>query len=103
MTINEWVQACHGNSKEHGWWDDGVRVADIPEKLMLIVTEVADVMYEDISKIDGKPAGFPSELADIVIRVFDLCGAFKIDLEGAIARKHEYNKTREFRHGNKRA
>ena len=40
------------------------------------------------------------ELADIIIRVFSFCGAFKIDLETAIARKMEYNKARpKDRHG----
>lgn len=40
------------------------------------------------------------ELADIIIRVFSFCGAFKIDLETAVERKMEYNKTRPTnRHG----
>lgn len=55
--------------------------------------------------VDGidKPEGLPAELADIVIRVADTAGALGIDLERAILDKMEFNETRPFRHGNKRA
>ncbi len=43
----------------------------------------------------------PFELADIVIRVFDMCGHYGIDLESAIREKMEYNKKRPYKHGGK--
>lgn len=49
----------------------------------------------------NKPVGFPSELADIVIRVCDLAGFLGIDLETAIKDKMAYNATRPHRHGGK--
>ena len=30
-----------------------------------------------------------------------MCGHYGIDLEAALIEKHEFNKTRPFRHGNK--
>lgn len=48
-----------------------------------------------------KPDGFAVELADVVIRVFDLCGYLGIDLGAAIALKHEYNVSRPYKHGGK--
>lgn len=48
-----------------------------------------------------KPVGIPSELADIVIRVFDAAGRYGIDLEKAINEKMAYNATRPQRHGGK--
>jgi len=48
-----------------------------------------------------KPCGFPSELADVVIRVFDLAAHLNIDLLEALERKMEYNKHRPYRHGGK--
>lgn len=50
-----------------------------------------------------KPEGFGVEVADAVIRIFDLCGAMGVDLEAAVKLKHEYNARRSQRHGNKRA
>lgn len=43
------------------------------------------------------------ELADIVIRVFDTSEALGIDIEAAVAAKHEYNMSRPIRHGGKLA
>ena len=58
-----------------------------------------DAMNETIYA--NKPEGVPSELADVVIRIGDICGYFGIDLEAAILEKLEYNKSRSYRHGNK--
>ena len=41
-----------------------------------------------------KPCGIPSELADVVIRIFDL--------EKIILEKMEYNETRPYKHGDKK-
>lgn len=37
-----------------------------------------------------------------MIRVLDMCGYYGIDLAAAIQEKHEYNKTRQHRHGGKK-
>lgn len=50
---------------------------------------------------EGKPEGVPSELADVVIRVFDLAGEFEIDLAQVISDKLAFNATREKMHGRK--
>lgn len=48
-----------------------------------------------------KPEGFMIELADVVIRIADLAYLVGGDLEAAIAEKHEYNRTRPYKHGRK--
>lgn len=50
-----------------------------------------------------KPEGELVELADTVIRIMDYCGAKGYDLENAIHLKKEFNKTRSYRHGEKKA
>ena len=50
----------------------------------------------------GKPEGIPIELADAIIRIFDYCGYAGIDIDAAITQKHEFNKTRPYRHGGKK-
>lgn len=51
----------------------------------------------------NKPEGIPIELADCIIRILDYCGKEGIDIEEAIKIKHEYNLTRPYRHGGKKA
>lgn len=49
-----------------------------------------------------KPEGVPSEMADVVIRVLDFCGANNINLEAMILEKLDFNQTRPARHGGKK-
>lgn len=42
---------------------------------------------------------FEDEIADTVIRLFDLCGGLGIDLETHILLKINYNKLRGYKHG----
>jgi NTP pyrophosphatase (non-canonical NTP hydrolase) len=49
----------------------------------------------------GKKEELAEELADCCIRIFDYCGARKINLEKALLKKIEYNKGRPYRHGKK--
>lgn len=46
-----------------------------------------------------KPEGIPIELADIIIRVLNYCGAKGIDIEHAVQTKMTYNSTRPHKHG----
>lgn len=46
-----------------------------------------------------KPEGVPSEIADVVIRALDYCGARAINLEAIIIEKLNYNATRARMHG----
>lgn len=48
-----------------------------------------------------KPEGIAIELADCIIRILDYCNAVGIDIDHAVKIKHEYNKSREYRHGGK--
>lgn len=53
------------------------------------------------TQIMAKPEGEAVELADVVIRIMDYFGHRGWDLEQVIQDKHEYNKTRPYRHGGK--
>jgi NTP pyrophosphatase (non-canonical NTP hydrolase) len=111
MTLNDLVEQSHRLAKEKGWYEGGER--NIPEALALIHSEVSEaleeyrrygrdaVTYKQHNVDTGKPEGFAIELADVVIRVADLCGYLGIDLEDAVETKYLYNRTRAYRHGNK--
>lgn len=87
----------------------------IPEKLMLICTEIAEAMedfrvdnhgmaWNEYRRDNGnKPIGFGIELADAAIRILHLCDDLGIDLDAMIEVKMSYNEKREYRHGGKRA
>lgn len=88
-----------------------ISVNCILSKLALIASEAVGESLECVRNLDfaprlqpnGKPEGLPSELADIVIRVFDLAGSLSIDLETAIVEKMAFNATRPHRHGGRAA
>lgn len=44
---------------------------------------------------------FEDEIADAIIRLFDLCGALNIDIEKHIRLKRKYNKLRPHKHDKK--
>lgn len=114
---------AHSTAKDKGWWDSP---RGIPECLALIHSEVSEALEDfrngdmletmhypdgdeasiheapiDLAKKGLKPCGFPSELADIVIRVMDLAGHLDISLQDMVELKMAYNATRPHRHGGK--
>lgn len=106
-TFRVFQRTAHRIAKEHGWWE-GER--NIGELLALIHSEVSEALEEYRAKTllaeyrlsnKGKPEGFSVELADIVIRVFDLAEHLRIDLCAVVAAKMIYNESRPYRHGGK--
>lgn len=111
--ITTLVRDAFGRAERKGWWDrhasGDLAPFNVPEKLALIHSEVSEALEDyregrmrTTMNANGKPIGFPSELADIVIRVADLCGALGIDLEHELFIKALYNETRAHRHGGKK-
>ena len=112
MTIESLIQESHQTAKSKGWWDDPDR--DVGELLALIHSEVSEALEvyrvkgkdsigENWLDEKGKPEGFTVELADVIIRIADLCGEFELDLEKSLTTKLSYNQTRPYRHGDKKA
>ena len=105
--FNEVAKEIHKNAVAHGWWDE---TRTFPEIVALIHSELSEALEEyrsnhgvtEVYQEAGKPEGVPIELADAIIRILDYCGYAGIDIDAAVERKHEYNKTRPYRHGGKR-
>lgn len=112
MTITDMIRNAHEHAKSRGFWDTDPE-DKIPEKIALIHSNASKALEwwregHNLRTIEcddnnGKPTGFPIELADIHVLVADLAGALGIDLEKAIAEKMAFNATRPHRHGGKRA
>lgn len=105
LSINDLVRKAHANAVEKGFWakpsEFGTLIALMHDELSEALREARDGHAPDETyfRKDGKPEGIPSELADVVIRVFDVCGYYGINLEAAIVQKMEFNKTRPEKHG----
>ncbi len=92
-SLNELAQICHSIAVEKGFWE---KDRNIGEALMLIVTELAEAMEAHRHQ---DQANFKEELADTFIRLLDLCGGLKIDIEEEIHQKCLKNKNRPYKHG----
>lgn len=103
---------CHGQAKHNGWWTElgtgrdltstgyprVLPTVNVGEKLMLAVTELAEAMegHRKVLMDDHLPnrSMLEVEIADCVIRCFDLAGGLGLDVSGAIAAKLAYNGSR---------
>lgn len=101
MKISELVSRCFAESTARGWWDDANSNDPkyvVGTKLVLIHGEISEAMegyrkgLQD-SHLPDRPA-IEVELADALIRIGDLAGWLGLDLEGAVAEKMLYNRTR---------
>lgn len=64
--------------------------------------QVESLPPDQRAMLKDKPVGIPSELADVLIRLCDLCGGFEVPLADAVIAKMRYNRTRPERHGGKK-
>ena len=105
MNINELAKAIHNNAVEHGWWEEDRNVAEI---IALCHSELSEALeaYRNREPLvwdnNGKPDGIAVELIDCVIRVFDYLAQTGVDIEKIMLDKHEFNKTRPYKHGGKK-
>jgi len=118
--LNELGARCFTIACDRGFHDherrrgaDGVytkRGSSLVERMALVGTEVSEAIEElrkcddplvGYVEVDGKPQGFASELADIIIRVAEVAAQSGIDLDTIVAHKVAYNETRSDRHGGK--
>lgn len=111
--IGNVMREVHRTATEKGWYE---QERGFPELIALVHSELSEALeaywdwglsqdaylhFVDDEKGDSKPEGIAAELADVIIRVCDMCQHLGIPLEEALKVKMAYNRTRSYRHGGK--
>ena len=128
--IQQFMQAVGQCARDHGWWENPDR--NMGEQIALMHSELSEALeayrndepelwyrttdHDVKSEVGGgssgplntdgtpaKPEGIASEFADVIIRIFDTCDNQNIPLIEALFNKYQYNLTRPYRHGGKKA
>lgn len=123
--LNGLAKVTYQDMVDRGFHDDDIVKVNTPTVLAiarcgLVGTEVAEMIEEartgrplDVIRYESpdgvasftqegecqKPTGFPIEMADVMIRLFDMAGCYGIDLGRAVRLKSEYNRSRPYKHG----
>lgn len=98
--LNQLADYIHNANKQ--WWVDlhtGEPLKrNVGEMLMLATSELSEALEAHRKNLmdDHLPSrsGFEVELADCIIRVLDMVGAYGLDMDGAITEKLAYNAQR---------
>jgi len=95
-SIKEWqsIVTAWAISKGFNWTKD-----DVDTMLLRIHSEVSEASE---AMRDDKIEDFAEELADIFIRLVNLCEVYSIDLEQEVIKKHSKNMKRPNLHGRKK-
>lgn len=116
MNLNELSKDIRFFNEKKGF---ECNIENIDQKLLLAISEICEAQEElrdghgineiyyisegtvknQLNTNNGKPCGFPTEIADAIIRLLDICGKFEIDIEAIIELKLAYNKSRPAKHG----
>lgn len=100
--INKLSEEIHESNIKAGWWTDlktgEKKERNVGELLCLVHSEISEAMEGHRKNLmdDKLPHRkmFEVELADALIRIFDIAGAYGMDLGGAISEKRAYNSVR---------
>lgn len=104
IDVTELAYAIHQNAKDKGFWDENNGVNFYIKQMAMIHSEVTEIL-EALRKEKGDYE-ILSEMADVMIRLFDLYIGMRIDgyfegmlLENVLLDKVEANKARPKMHG----
>lgn len=95
-------------------WADTAEIIPFPEAISLLHSEVSEALeawrdnglaswFTKDQAGKDKPEGVGSEFADLLIRLMHYAAIYDINLAWEFRQKMDYNHTRPYRHGGKRA
>lgn len=116
FVINLLSRTAHNTAVEHGFYaehselmhtlegnDADMRLVEAAERdfVLAAIAKISSECGEAVAAIQHgeEEDKIVEELADVIIRTFDLCGFLDADLGETLVRKMQYNKTRPYKHG----
>jgi len=101
--INLLIKRSHDTAMVKGWWDDERNNGELIALMHSELSEGLEALRTNAKSDKIKEFyGIEEELADILIRIFDMVGDRKYRLAQALLAKMEYNKSRPVMHGGKK-
>ena len=97
LVVSELSESLEALRKGH--YSDPFATAVLAEDLNNWDDSLKDAWKNGFEK--AVKSSFEDEIADVAIRLFDMCGGLKIDLEKHIEMKMKYNSLRPYKHGKK--
>lgn len=103
--FKELASSVHTDNAERGFWEEKIN-RNQAEMIALMHSELSEAL-EGIRHNDPPDEHCPEfssvevELADVVIRILDYSGGFRLDVGAALEAKLRYNRTRPYKHGKK--
>lgn len=118
-SLSEIAEMVHDLAKEKGWHDSSETEDQFVERTTNNFHDEVSELHEawrnnrlhapcdkaaTMEALGIRPLTcLEEEMADIIIRVLDSCVRLGVDIEHAVISKHEFNKSRSYRHGGKRS
>jgi len=94
---------CHNTAIQKGFWNKERHKGELIALMHSELSEALEYLRHGNPLSDHIPefTGVEEELADLIIRVMDMAGAYGYRIPEAIIAKLEFNATREHMHGKK--
>lgn len=102
-TLFQMIQEVQEHNVDMGWREGDTRFAEYVALLHSEVSEMLEAWRDhkrnEYTTPEGKPDDVGSEIADVFIRLLDMCDVYGYNLEHEYERKMKYNRTRAYQHG----
>lgn len=107
MTLTDIGHMGHTTSAEKGFLEGAPRTLSTEHDVRMVLSYLALIHSEVSEAVEearrGQAYAMGKELADVILRVTQLCYTLGIPLEDLVYEKLEFNKTRPYKHGGKLA